>query len=207
MVWYGMVYITLLMVYDFYFESYVLHTEHVFTRTAKQQPNTCTHCACTPRRSVVIFNITSIFSYNCVFFTIAVNIRFGVYTSACATSGTIWIRHRGTFGCLLLVFTQVLVPKVELFEPDTAAPLDVYCWCLHKCLCHKWNYLNQTAWDLRMFIAGVLYLNRHPLMMVPWAYRNMLGLWSEILLQAIKVRVHVLVCCFATLFWTFFFGI
>jgi hypothetical protein len=42
-----------------------------------------------------------------------------------------------------------------------------------------------------------------PGMTVQWAYRNMSGLYSELPLQAIKVHVHVLVCCFAILLNTF----
>jgi hypothetical protein len=47
-----------------------------------------------------------------------------------------------------------------------------------------------------MFVVGVLYFNRHPRR---W-YRGVpkhVAFISELLLQAIKVPVRVLVCCFA----------
>jgi hypothetical protein len=54
--------------------------------------------ACKPQRSILVLTLPPFLDI-IVFFTKAIDIRFGVYTSE-----TIWTRHRGIFGCLLLVF-------------------------------------------------------------------------------------------------------
>jgi hypothetical protein len=46
------------------------------------------HRACKPQRSILILTLPPFLDIT-VFFTNAIDIRFGVYTSACATSETI----------------------------------------------------------------------------------------------------------------------